>query len=85
MDENFLETHYDIVSFIEGIITSWDGVDRKDSKVLETYENQGSGGMYLLAKSWTEEFQAKYPDEEWGLNLEYYDTLDLFLEEKNKI
>lgn len=84
-DENFLEIHYDVVSFIEKTLTVWDGVDRKDSKIIQTYETEGQGGMYILAKVWTGLFQNKYPEEPWGETLDYHDTLDLFLEEKDKI
>lgn len=78
-----LEVHYDIVEFISEHLTAWKGDDAW-STILKRYEEQGRGGMYELAKEWTDIFMRDYKDVEWGEELEYYDTIEEFLTNKNK-
>jgi hypothetical protein len=77
--ENYLETHFDVVAFINYQLETY-----VDNQVYKRHEAQGSGGMYLLAKQWTDEFTEKYKNIVWGEELEYYDTLEEFLNNKNK-
>jgi hypothetical protein len=80
--EDYLETHYDIVEFITEQLQEYVG-GYNWSNILKRYEEQGSGGMYLLAKEWCDEFTEKYKDVVWGEELEYYETLEEFLNLKN--
>lgn len=83
INEDYLETHFDVVEFITEHLTIWEG-DDDWSVIFKKYREQGSGGMYLLAKQWTDDFQEKYQNIVWGEELEYYDTLEEFLTNKNK-
>jgi hypothetical protein len=80
--EEYLEVHYDIVRFITEHLTAWEGDDAW-STILKKHETQGGGGIYPLAKQWADEFTEKYKDIVWGEELEYYDTLEDFLTDKN--
>jgi hypothetical protein len=80
--EDYLEIHYNTVEFITEHLRDWRG-NYNWSTILKIHEKQGSGGMYLLAKQWADEFQEIYKDVLWGEDLEYYDTIDEFLRDKN--
>lgn len=79
--EGYLETHFDVVGFI--IAERQTDYDT-NSKVDLTIREKGLGGLYELAKEWTDEFTEKYKDEVWGEKFEYYDTLEVFLNNKNQ-
>ena len=76
------ETHYDIVEFITDHLNAWRGDDAW-STILKRYQEQGRGGMYELAQEWTDIFERDYEGVCWGEELEYYEELDKFLEDKN--
>ena len=78
--EEYLESYYDIVEFITNQIILWDG----SSAVVKRYEEQGRGGMYELAKEWTDIFMRDYEGVNWGEELEYYEVMETFLNDKNK-
>ena len=80
--EEYLETHYDIVEFITEHLTAWKGDDAW-STILKRYDEQGRGAVYELAKEWTDIFMRNYEDIEWGVDLEYYDTIEEFCATKN--
>ncbi|MFZ1704362.1 MAG: hypothetical protein WAT79_08440 [Saprospiraceae bacterium] len=83
MDISFLETHYEVVEFITLHLQKWDGKEIDDSDViLSRRTEQGHGGLYELAQEWTEEFETKYSGTEWGITLEYFDTIEEFLNTK---
>jgi hypothetical protein len=70
----YLETHFEVVSVI---INS-----TEYNTIKEVYDNQGTGGLYELAKDWTDEFEKKFQDVVWGEDLDYFDTIDAFLNNK---
>jgi len=75
--EDYLETHFEIASYI----------DRKsnaieDNNIAKIRYTGGQGALHILAKDWTDEFQEKYKDVVWGEELEYFDELDEFLNDK---
>lgn len=75
--ESYLETHFEIASYIDRKANELYG-----NNITEFSYRQGQGGLYLLAKNWTDEFEEKYRDTIWGEDLEYYDTLADFLTDK---
>ena len=82
--DDYLETHFDVVAYITDHLNNyWDGL-ANDTVIIKHYESWGSGGMYDLAKEWTDIFMRDYKDVEWGNELEYYDTIEEFLSNKNK-
>ncbi len=78
---NWMETHHEVVSFI-----SWQLHESKGNTVVkEWHDKTGTGGLYELAEEWTNEFEEKYQGTEWGVDLEYFDTIEEWLKEKNTI
>ncbi len=73
----YLETHFEIVQFI----TRKEN-ESSDNIVKRTASDSGTGGLYELAKKWTDEFEAKYKDTLWGEELDFFDTIEEFLEGK---
>jgi hypothetical protein len=73
------ETHFEIVEFI----TTQRQSDKLSGKIKEIHELQGTGGFYELAEDWTNEFELKYKDVMWGEELEFFETMEEFLNEKN--
>lgn len=76
-DSCYLETHYVISSFI----------DRNEDSIesLEKINNElGRGGLWDLAQQLTTEFETTYDGVEWGLELDWNDTLEEFLNKKIK-
>ena len=74
IDEELLETHYEIVAAFY--------THQESPKLIDIEENKGRGGMYMYAQELTEEFHEKYKDTLWGEELDWHDTLDEFLKEK---
>jgi hypothetical protein len=83
LTEDYLETYFDVVEFITEHLRGWEGKDNW-STILKKHEVQGKGGMYLLAKQWTDDFIEKYKNEVWSETLDYNDTLEEFLITQNK-
>lgn len=74
---DYLETHYVISTFIE---RNQDTVES-----LEKINNElGRGGLWDLAQQLTTEFETTYEGVEWGLELDWHDTLEEFLNKKIK-
>lgn len=74
--EDYLETHFEMVRHI------LETEDVKGTPSYEVSEVNGFGGLYQLAKEWTDEFQNKYKDTVWGAELDFNDTLEEFLKSK---
>ena len=80
-DSDYLEAYYEVVKFIEYQLENY-----VDTVVYKKMNHKGTGGLYELAKEWTDEFTEKYKDVVWGEgDLEYYDTIEEFLTNKNKL
>ena len=75
-DENWLLVFFEVCSFI--------GIEHYNEKDNIVNEQDGAEGRFNLAKEWTNEFQEKFKNENWGVEIDYYDTLDEFLENKLK-
>jgi creatinine amidohydrolase/Fe(II)-dependent formamide hydrolase-like protein len=78
--EEYLETHYEIVQ----AITVEYMKDKSQGRVREVHDENGHGGLYQLAKELTDKFQATYKDIVWGMELEWFDTIEEFLKEELK-
>lgn len=74
--EDWMVTNLEIVSFIN------DTVEKEGSMACKVQDNEGRGGLYLLAERLTNEFESKYKGVVWGEELEYFDTLGEFLYKK---
>ena len=74
------ETHFEVVSFITKQLDLYN----ENTTVTKVHQEQGRGGLYDLAQEWTDIFESKYGDVEWGLELEYFDTLETFLTYQNE-
>ena len=77
---SWMETHYEIVQAITLKLSDKDM--EEDSALYELLEEQGTGGMYELSEELTDAFEEEYEGAEWGKKLDYYDTLEHFLDQK---
>lgn len=83
--EDYLETYYEVVKFIEYQLENY-----VDSVPYRQMNHKDIGGLYELAKEWTDKFTEQYKDVVWGEEsdsgaLEYYDTIEEFLTQQNKL
>lgn len=81
---NWAETHHEICAYITNVM---DEEDPKPCSITKRYEQQGIGGMYELGEEWTDEFETKFKDVEWGTDngLEYWlEELISFCDQKNQ-
>jgi hypothetical protein len=75
-----METHYEVVQAITLKLAEEDM--EEDSALYERLEEEGTGGMYMLSEELTDAFEEEYEGAEWGEKLDYYDTLENFLDQK---
>lgn len=83
--ESYLETHFEVVSYIERYMLNIGAstYDNNTSAIIDRHKAQGHGGLYELAKEWTDEFQSIHENTEFDGN--WIDTIDEFLANKNNI
>ena len=77
--ENYLETYYEIVQ----AITIEHIKDSPKGKVKDIYDSEGRGGLYVLANQLTNKFENMYKNVNWGDELDWFDTIDIFI--KNEL
>lgn len=77
--ESYLETHFEVV---EAITLNMLDPTRMPLVLERTQHDYGKGGLYALAKVWTDEFEEKYKDILWGDELDFFETIQHFLDEK---
>ena len=78
----YLETYYEVVSYIERYLRDSDNdYDDDNTIIINRHKSQGHGGLYELAKEWNDDFEKIYNDKEW--DGEWLDTIEDFLIEKN--
>lgn len=80
VDEDYLETHYEMVSAIT--LKVEDEYPDPENFIVKRGEEQGRGGLYELAKELTDEFQEKHNGRLW--DSDFFDEIQSFLNEKNK-
>lgn len=76
--DDWHETHYQIVSEITRL-RSKDSMPDRLNKVCEA---GGTNGLMTHAKELTNEFEKKYESTAWGIDFDWYDTLEQFLQER---
>lgn len=76
--EEYLETYFEIVESIT-LAMQFD----TDTVVHQVYATQGRGGLYELAKEWTDEFHSLHADREW--DGEWLDVITDFFNSKNEL
>ncbi len=72
------ETHFEIVDFITTIRSA----DKLTGVIAEVQERQGTGGLWELAETWTNEFEKINEGREW--DGEFYDEIEEFCATKDK-
>jgi hypothetical protein len=75
--DSWMETHYEVVQAITLKLSDEDM--EEDSALYERLEEEGTGGMYMLSEELTDAFEEEYEGAVWGEKLDYYDTLENFL------
>ncbi len=75
--DSWMETHYEMVQAITLKLSDEDL--EEDSALYERLEEEGTAGMYTLSEELTDAFEEEYEGAEWGEKLDYYDTLENFL------
>jgi len=81
--EDWHETHFEMVkAIVETLDKSTGGVIHKVA------EEEGTGGLYELAKEWTNEFETMHIGKDWGASEEvddnFIDCIDKFISNKLK-
>jgi hypothetical protein len=80
IDEDYLETHYQMVEAIT--LKMEEEYPHPENFIVKRSEEQGMGGLWMLAKELTDEFQEKHKDRLW--DGDYFDEIESFLNGKNK-
>jgi hypothetical protein len=76
--DSWMDTHFEVVQHITITL----GHEGEDNLARRAQEADGHGGLWQLAEELTDEFEAKWKGEHWGMEREFYDTIEEFLEEK---
>lgn len=80
---SWLETHHEVVAYITRFMDSYQYTEVFDkSEVIKVIEGYGTGGIYELAESWTDEFETLHEHDEWD-EADYFDSLEEFCNLKN--
>lgn len=59
-----------------------EGADMTSTVVQRVMENYGYTALYDLAREWATSFETRHAGVDWGIDLEYPDTIQDFIEEK---
>jgi len=78
--DSYLETYFEIVQEI--VLTIEKEKEGEGNAITRQHDEKGRGGLYELAKEWTDEFEAKYKGIEWGVEIEFHEKLEEFLDLK---
>lgn len=76
-DRNYLETFFEVSAALTLAMK-----EQNSPRVGEAYEVQGHPALYDLAIELTDKFQEKHKDTEWGIDLDFIDTIDAFCHEE---
>lgn len=72
--DSWYETHHEMVAAV---------YRHGDHHVVASVAEQvGTGGLYDLAKDWTDQFEKQYEGEMWGEEKLFFDELELFIDSK---
>ena len=78
VDEDYLETHFEMVQAITLVMEDED--PDPENFIIKCHEEQGRGGLYLLAKYLTDEFQDLHANHQW--DGDFLDEIESFLIKK---
>lgn len=78
--KSWISTHYEMVQAIT--LKLCDEDMEEDSALYERLEEEGTAGMYTLSEELTDAFEEEYEGAEWGGKLDYFDTIENFLDQK---
>lgn len=81
VNTSYLETFYEVTTFINNQINWILEEDCDDSLIKERYDLQGMGSLYEIAEEWTDEFEKLNEGREW--DGEFFDELEDFCRLKN--
>lgn len=73
------ETHFEVVEHISACLRA----DKGNTIAEKTQAEGGHGALYELAEKLTNEFENKYKGTAWGQDIEFFDTIEAFLEESD--
>ena len=79
--DSWRETHFEMVNAIFNTFDD-NALECKSKLVDEIQKTQGTGGLYDLAYDLTKRFELKYTGIMWGLEKDFFDTIDEFVEEE---
>lgn len=72
---DYLETYSQITRSL------WEYVDTHESnKIKELYEQQGTGGLWLIAEEYSKQFDELHKNKEW--DGEFFDEIEIFMKTK---
>ena len=82
---SWYETYFEIVSFIIEVENYYnESINGCENELVYLKrQEQGQGGIYELAKDWTDEFEKQYKNIVWGEDLDWTDTIENWLITKN--
>jgi hypothetical protein len=72
------ETHFEVVDFI---VTVRNTLEHNNCVIWKVQEGQGTGGLWELAETWTNEFEKLNEGREW--DGEFFDEIEEFCRRKN--
>jgi hypothetical protein len=75
--DNWRETYYEIVTILEFCL---DHPISCPKSILNICDSQGRGGLYDIAKEYTDEFEKLYKGKDW--DVDFFDTIDEFMDKK---
>lgn len=76
---NWYETFFEVSSFIEQVLNSYD--DPEHSVINKVQEAEGRGGLYELARKWTNLFEIIHKGKTW--DGEFFEEIEKFLQVQN--
>lgn len=77
---SWIETHHEVVAYITRQLELNDYMT-SGTIVRNSYESNGTGGLYELAEDWTNEFETVNKDRDW--DGDFFDEIEIFLNKKN--
>lgn len=74
----YLEVHFEMVQHVLNT------EDRDGTEAKYIQDTEGTGGKYELAKSLTDDFMELHGGKVWGIDADFFDTLQEFLQNREK-
>ena len=79
-DENYLATHFEVVSYILDARVNYRTADKNCTgwRLMCIQSTQGRGGLYQLAKELTDGFELKHQNRDWE-DGDFFEELDDYI------